>query len=368
MKYACRIHATLLILYIITGCRSSIRHESIPPSQRVPVTVTSDMIQPIDVKVTMVSEKTFSIGAYYYPWYSPDRHWDSGYRGTPLLGEYDSSQTDVIAQHISWANTYGIDFFAISWWGQNSFEDNVIHGPFFETLETNPFRFAILYESAGLLNLQDGKIDMDNALVREQLVSDFSYLAKNTFQHPLAFKIDDRPVIFLYLTRTFVGDISSALEEAKRAVASQGCPEPFIVGDEVYWQYPNRERINHFDGVTAYNMHTSVPNIADGFAENVERQYELWAKITEQNGITFIPNILPGFDDTAVRPEAHHPVIPRSVELFQKQYNSAKKLATGNQRIIMITSWNEWHEDTSIEPTADEGTAYLDILLNRSIP
>jgi hypothetical protein len=30
----------------------------------------------------------------------------------------------------------------------------------------------------------------------------------------------------------------------------------------------------------------------------------------------------------------------------------------------MITSWNEWHEDTSIEPTEEEGTAYLEVLLN----
>lgn len=368
MKNSCKLFPILLIVLNISGCHPGIKHDSTLSSTQLPLMVTSPETQPADMEVTMGSESLFIIGAYYYPWYGPDRHWDSGYQGTPLLGEYDSSQSSVIAQHIAWAKEYGIDFFALSWWGQNSFEDKVIHGPFLEALGNNPLRFAILYESAGLLNLQDGKINLDNASIREQLVSDFNYLAKSSLQHPLVLKINNRPVIFLYLTRTFVGDISSAFKEAKLAVTSQGCPEPFIIGDEIYWQYPNQERINLFDGVTAYNMHTSVPNIADNFAENVERQYILFAKIAGQNGVDIIPNILPGFDDTAVRPEAHHPVIPRSVELFERQYNSAKKLAAGNPAIIMITSWNEWHEDTSIEPTVEEGAAYIEVLLNRSTP
>lgn len=303
------------------------------------------------------------IGAYYYPWYSPDRHWDSGYRGTPVLGEYDSSNSNVINQHITWAEDYNIDFFALSWWGKGSFEDKIIHGPILDALTGHDFRFAVLYESAGLLNLQNGKINLDDKIIRQQLVSDFSYLAETLFRHPNALKIDDRPVIFLYLTRTFKGDVKSALAEAKAAAISRGSNEPFIVGDEVYWQYPDSVRIGYFDGVTAYNMHTSVPNIADGFAENVDRQYRLWEKISAQQGTTFIPNILPGFDDTAVRPEANHPVIPRSVELFSKQFNNAQDVASGQSRIVMITSWNEWHEDTSIEPAKEEGTAYCEVLL-----
>ena len=288
----------ILLASLMLGCQSPTPSMSEPAAQMIQAKITEDATP---------MKTPYITGAYYYPWYSPDRHWDEGYRGTPVLGEYDSADPVTINRHIDWATEYSVDFFAISWWGQRSFEDTVMRGPFLDAIAGRDFRFAILYESAGLLNLNQGKINLDDPAVRKQLTTDFTYLAKTTFQHPNALTIGGRPVIFLYLTRTFTGDVKTALQQAKTAAIAAGSAEPYIIGDEVYWQYPNAERIRLFDGVTAYNMHTSVPNIADGFAENVDRQYRLWAKITAQQGIAFIPNILPGFDDTAVRPEAGHP-------------------------------------------------------------
>jgi hypothetical protein len=361
------ITAILSIVWLFTGCYPPNSPADTPIAQdtrhHVPIPDTKE-----EELTTMEQQRPYLIGAYYYPWYSPDRHWDSGYRGTPVLGEYDSANLDVINQHLTWAEDYGIDFFALSWWGKGSFEDDVIRGPWLDALQGHDFHFAILYESVGQLKLQNGQINLDNAAIRQQLIADFTYLADTFFQHPNVLTIEGRPVIFLYLTRTFAGDVNTALTEAKGAAVNRGSAEPFIVGDEVYWQYPDRQRILYFDAVTSYNMHTSVPNIADGFAENVERQYRLWADITAEQGIPFIPDILPGFNDTAVRPEAHHPVIPRSVDLFTAQFDSARELASGEPGIIMITSWNEWHEDTSIEPTEEEGTTYLEILRNMLTP
>jgi len=353
----------LIIFTTVTwiGCQSTISTDQKPTTQNATGTLSASKLEQDVGKIEQ--QQPIALGAYYYPWYGPNRHWQSGYRGTPVLGEYDSSDPDIIAQHITWANDFDIDFFALSWWGKDSFEDKVIHGPFLDVLDDSDFQFAVLYESAGLLSLHNGKIDLDNKVIRQQLVSDFAYLAETLFQHPNVLKINGQPVIFLYLTRTFVGDVKSALAEAEAVAVAQGSEKPFIVGDEVYWNYPNRDRISCFDGVTAHNMHTSVPDIAEGFTGDVARQYRLWEKIAVQQGTAFIPNILPGFDDTAVRPEANHPVIPRSVDLFANQLETAKELTSGENHIIMITSWNEWHEDTSIEPTEEEGTAYLEVLI-----
>ncbi len=117
-----------------------------------------------------------------------------------------------------------------------------------------------------------------------------------------------------------------------------------------------------FDGVTAYNMHTSISGIGDNFAGRVRARYALWAEAADQHGVAFVPNVIPGFDDTAVRPEAAHPIIPRSVELFSAQLSDALALASGPTRLVMITSWNEWHEDTSIEPGQEFGLEYLELL------
>mgnify|MGYP000014260914 CR=1 FL=1 len=80
------------------------------------------------------------------------------------------------------------------------------------------------------------------------------------------------------------------------------------------------------------------------------------------HSVTFIPGVLPGFDDTNVRPEANHPPIPRSVEGFESQLDIAISLFDPQHNMFMITSWNEWHEDTSIEPAQEFGLEYLDAL------
>ncbi len=303
------------------------------------------------------------VGAYWYPWYgSGGRHWQEGYRGTPLLGEYDSADPDVIRQQIAWASDYGVDFFATSWWGQDSYEDAVTRGPFLEGLAGQELRFAILYEAPGLLGMDGGKIPVDDPGVRQRLTDDFTYLAQVYFDHPGYLRIDDRPVVFIYLTRAFVGNVREALSEIRAAVKAESDIDPFIVGDEVYWQSPTRLRLGPYDGVTAYNMHTSVPGIADGFAAKVGDQYSVWASAAAREDIAFVPDVIPGFDDTAVRPEAGHPTIPRSPELFAEQLEDALVLASGPARMVMITSWNEWHEDTSIEPGDSFGFDYLEIL------
>ena len=303
------------------------------------------------------------MGAYWYPWYGADgRHWLEGYRGTPLLGEYDSADVAVIQQQIAWASEYGVDFFAASWWGQGEFEDAVIGGPFLEALEGNDLRFAILYEAPGLLGMADGKIQVDDATVRQRLIRDLTYLARSFLDHPAYLRVEDRPVVFIYLTRAFSGDVQEVLDEVRAAVVDEVGVDPFIIGDEVYWQAPAVHRLAPLDGVTAYNMHTSVAGIADGFADKVRDKYASWARAAAAEGVAFVPDVIPGFDDTEVRPEAAHPVIPRRPELFATQLEDALELANGPVRMVMITSWNEWHEDTSIEPSESFDLDYLTVL------
>ena len=152
------------------------------------------------------------------------------------------------------------------------------------------------------------------------------------------------------------------MDAVREAVRAEIGEPAFIIGDEVYWQSPTSLRIRPYDGVTAYNMHTSVPGIADGFAGKVAEQYAIWARKTSADGVAFIPDILPGFDDTGVRPEAEHPVIPRDEASFAAQLQDAINLAHGPLRLVMITSWNEWHEFTSIEPGETFGMTYLKIV------
>ena len=53
------------------------------------------------------------VGMSYYTWFIPGRRncqW-----GTPLVGNYDSDNRDVIRQHGYWLAQAGIDFVIIDW-------------------------------------------------------------------------------------------------------------------------------------------------------------------------------------------------------------------------------------------------------------
>lgn len=81
-----------------------------------------------------------------------------------------------------------------------------------------------------------------------------------------------------------------------------------------------------------------------------------WKDLAESVDVAFIPGTAPGFNDKGVR-DGHNPLSRKLTAdqefgtLFRAMVVEAKKhvdYSLGN--MIMVTSWNEWHEDTQIEP------------------
>jgi hypothetical protein len=76
-------------------------------------------------------------------------------------------------------------------------------------------------------------------------------------------------------------------------------------------------------------------------------------------GAAFIPAVTPGFNDKGVRDG--HAAVSRKLtregefgSLFRAMLQQAVgyvEPATGN--MLLVTSWNEWHEDTQIEPVVE---------------
>ena len=93
----------------------------------------------------LTKDKTFMLGAYYYAWYeAPNNENDLGWMGKalrgrlkpvqlPKLGVYDSRDPKVIKGHIEQSKHAGIDFWSVSWWGQNrqneTFKDHILKHP-----------------------------------------------------------------------------------------------------------------------------------------------------------------------------------------------------------------------------------------------
>lgn len=133
------------------------------------------------------------------------------------------------------------------------------------------------------------------------------------------------------------------------------------------------------DAVTEYDVYGSMGRTGyaeqDGVDQYVGRQ-AAWKNLAGSAGIPYIPAVTPGFNDKAVR-DGHAPVSRRLSPgedfgtLFKALLDSAvQRTDPRTDNLLLVTSWNEWHEDTQIEPVAaapptstddsPSGTAYTE--------
>jgi hypothetical protein len=125
------------------------------------------------------------------------------------------------------------------------------------------------------------------------------------------------------------------------------------------------ERIRLFDAITSYTMYSDLQKTGrpddTGWLANVRQRYDAFKRAADQYGVAFIPNATPGFNDRGVRLAANHYVLPREVNannvagtdtLLSQMLDLDVPYLDRNLRAVNLTSFNEWHEDTQIEPLA----------------
>lgn len=264
------------------------------------------------------------------------------------------------------SNDLGIDTWICSWWGPESWEDTTLRSAVLPVLlpeagHDPELTFCILYETGGILGLDPERgIEFDEASTAT-FVEHFRFLASRYFSHPAYRRIGGKPVVYLYLSRTFSGEYAAALAKARAAAAELGF-SLFLVGDEVYWGEPDKERISRLDAVTSYNMHgpKKYAELEDyrGFVEDCGEVYRRYRDVAEELGVTFIPGVMPGFDATHTANGANYYVIPRTLSpgssetLLGAMEAMAKPLVDPVLRTVALTTFNEWHEGTQVEPSA----------------
>ena len=355
------------------------------------------------------------VGAYYYLW-NPENLIAGGSLRSQLVppqrppfGLIDSNKTQTATRDIANAHKAGIDFFAIDWWpydpafsGRNYLTADAAMKEFLAAPDLHEMKFAMFYETWNL-GFDAGR-EQTPVSAQEELHfdSDMLALAKNYFSNPSYLHIEGRPVVYLYLTRTLTGDVAGMMQGARTYLKANGYADPFFVGDEVYWrvtpqiQAPNEPvftglpqlgRVDQFDAVTAYTLYYGDPQQANGPANDstgypgttniaADQRFLLTLyRNATNNKVPVLPVVQPGFNDRGFRLETNHPAQSRqwqagdgpSSTLDQMLRCVAIPELDPALPIVMVTSWDDWNEDTGIEPipgtptTRDDspsGTAY----------
>jgi hypothetical protein len=302
------------------------------------------------------------LGAYYYPWYDKARWTREPVTNTPKLGWYSSDDRKVAADHIRWAKQADLDFFLISWLSPDGREGKNLQESVLPELEESGFRFALLYETPLALGLPAGKpIDLagklpDGTKAGDRLVEHFDHLAEKYLQHKQYLRFDGKAVVTIYLVRDLV-NAGPYLKGVRERLGKRGV-DLYLIADVVYWEAPDKLDWaflkEHFQAVTAYNMYYRPK-----FLEAVQGQFKAMNRAARAQGMRLIPNVMPGYDDTPLRGTERVTLNRRRGQFYRDYWRVASEFVGADQPFLLVTSFNEWHEGTELEPSTEYGDMYL---------
>ncbi len=274
--------------------------------------------------------------AYYYIWFDT-KSWNRAKVDYPLLGRYSSDDREVMQQHIKWAKEVGIDGFIVSWKSTYTLDRRL--ELLMEIAAQENFKLWIIYQG----------LDFDrNPLPVDRIVNDLSFFLKRYAEHSV-FNMYDLPVVIWSGTWMFspqdIQHVTDTYKDWFYLLATERNLEdyqkvaPFFDGNAYYWASVN----------------------PDTFPNYQEKLNEMGKAIHEHGGLWVAP-AAPGFDARLVGGSSI--VERKGHQTLLRQMDAA---LASSADVIGIISWNEFSENTHIEPSQSYGSTALDALGERQI-
>lgn len=315
------------------------------PDPTPPVTDVS----PKDV----VKTNSMKVYAHYMPWFvAPEssgvwNHWTmsanplksdrsnfaSHYH--PMTGAYASDDAAILDYQCLLMKYSGIDGVMVDWYGSmkgvNDYEANDNHTKaLLKAIDKAKLKFTIVYEDATLSN-----VAADNRA--NQARQDLLYLQSNYFNKNCYTKIDGKPLFM--------------------------CFGPQQVKNPADWTFI-------FQGQTAKPVFVAL-NGCSGAANNAQNKNcageFLWVNPSPDYSIAknydmYIGGAMPGFWDVYKQfgqGEGYTTYDRENGDLLKRQLNAAK---SAGLEWLQISTWNDYGEGTTIEPTEEYGYQCLETL------
>jgi len=293
-----------------------------------------------NVNYVTTDKQPHLVGTFYYVWYSgPDDnprlfHWNdarcNGVSLRPSLGYYSSRDPDVIQQHIAWLTNAGVDFIIVSWWGINGYEDRATKS-LIQTINEldNPIKFCLMVECYPWTCSSPGTFQR---LVR--------YVIDEYTANPAYLRLGGKPVVVAY----------NAEAELVTSLKDNGLSERlafFLCGGGSV-----DLGSDYCSGYIPYSPASSLQSLNYYFNQ-------VGSKLSYR-----VFMVSPGYDDSHLGRPTSRVVLRNNGSHYQYAWLTALE---SSPDIIVIVSFNEWHEETSIEPCAEWKDLYLKLTYENTV-
>lgn len=274
------------------------------------------------------------VWAFYFGWWTGDSWGDGRLLDRPAQ-PYDSRDGGAVGRQIDEARSAGIDAFIMSWFGPAG--DNLTHQVFNSLLDQSAGRG---FHAAAALDMHEAGF---NATAGD-VVNSLNYLIHDRANHPGYLRYDGKPVIYFWNQGRFSvaewRDIRNQVDPNRGTIwVAEGTSTAYI---------------GVFDGLYLFNT---------AWAANPASVAQQWARRVQQAGGWFYtPTVLPGWDEQALAAGRSNPTSPQDRAGGRFLANSWNGAVSSGANVILIVSWNEYFENSHIEPSQAFGSAALDIL------
>lgn len=328
-------------------------------------------------------------GVFYYGWFSDNFHNKQGYLRKKLKGsdgsdniqypavpgiaegEYDDTKQETVSAQFDTMTNMGIDTIIYSWSGPGSRADNQFHTVMKYELGERAFgtlQCAALYETSRLK--QNGQLIFNDA-AEAQLRRELEDLKISHVSHPYylkrAFKnnLVSGPVIFIYLLRSYSDQDKALFLQVVWDVFTDSdvggvSVEPYVIGDIMFGK-PRALPLsvtNKLGAISVYDVYGQSKGPQNLNVADVRETHDRFAEWRRLNpSVHCIPTVSPGYNDRGVRLSANNPAMGRALagydqgSLFKCHLKEMKERSLKfSNEMFLVNSWNEWHEDTQIEP------------------
>ncbi|SHE32787.1 glycoprotein endo-alpha-1,2-mannosidase [Mariniphaga anaerophila] len=248
----------------------------------------------------------------------------------PELRTYSSTDREIVAKHMKMMSDAHIGVIALTWWATDKFVMKSVDMIMDEAAKVG-MKVCMHIEP------YDGR---SVASVRD----DLEKFVQKYRNHKAYYSVDGKPLVFVYNALDFnKNDWQSILSEDGSKTIRGTDIDAYFIG-LIYDLNTEPERIASydFDGVFTY---FGAPAYCDGANPKNWERIQKWAN---QKKLAFIPCASPGYADLRIRPWNGAIQTPRRAGVqYEEAYQAAIDCASP---FIGITSFNEWHEGTQIEP------------------
>jgi len=298
----------------------------------------------------------FGVQAFYYPWYRTPavdggyQHWnhavavrkgppssfpggdDIGANFYPQLGCYSTNDRRVVREQMRQMREAGIGVVSVSWWGAGSDTDRNVPLLLDEA------------ERAGLkVNFHIEPFAGRTAITTRAAIT---RIINAHGKHPAFYRYaagGNRPLFYVYDSYLIpAADWAEVLSPQGEQTIRGGEHDAVVIGLWVKEGDGRKMLEGHFDGFYTYFA-------TDGFTygSTIKNWPEL-SKWAEEHQKIFVPCVGPGYNDLRIRPWNGRNLRGRENGAYYDRMFAAAIAARAD--LIGITSYNEWHEGTQIEP------------------